>query len=99
MKPKRAAQAVALGLGSIALTLSMASTATGAAEESPVGGQFAHSHHIHTGSGCVDIAAVLFEPTHRGLHRGAEEGALWHGTCSGLTFPGGPPLPPFVPHH
>ena len=96
---KRTACAIASGLGGLALPLLGAPAAQGAADRSPVGGMFAHSHHIHTGSGCVDIARVLFEPDHRGLHRGAEEGQLWHGTCSGLVYPGGPPLPPFVPHH
>ena len=76
------------------------------ADDSPVGGAFAHSHHIHTGNGgCVDIDSVLFEPGVRGLHRGTNNNIgldhenLWHGTCAGEVFPGGPPLPPFVPHH
>lgn len=69
----------------------------------PHDGGSGHTHHVHTGNGeCVDIDRVLFSADHRGLHMGAEASGMlqgpWHGTCSGLIFPGGPPLPPFVPH-
>lgn len=70
-----------------------------------------HSHHVHTGNGdCVDIASVLFIPAGHGLHRGANSSSFgnpndpdtsrgpFHGTCSGLVYPGGPPVP-FGPHH
>jgi hypothetical protein len=90
-----------------ATVLSMGGAAQAApADPSPVGGEFAHAHHIHTGNGgCVDIDSVFFEPDVTGLHRAANNnfeldlGMLWHGTCAGETVPGGPPLPPFVPHH
>ena len=91
--------------GAIVLTMGGAAQAE-PADPSPVGGANAHSHHVHTGNGgCVDIASVLFEPDVRGLHRGADNNiemghnTLWHGTCAGEVFPGGPPLPPFVPHY
>jgi hypothetical protein len=64
----------------------------------------AHTHHVHTGQGgCVDIASVLFMADSRGLHQGsnASQGPLqgpFHGTCDGLLYPGGPPVP-FGPHH
>lgn len=67
-------------------------------------GGTAHTHHVHTGNGgCVDIDAVLFLAVHRGLHQGsdASNGPVqgpFHGTCDGLVFPGGPPVP-FPPHH
>ena len=59
------------------------------ADQSPIGGHFAHAHHIHTGNGgCHDIDQNLFEPKqageerHRGLHQGALEGRVHHGTCA-----------------
>lgn len=56
-----------------------------AAEQSPLGGPGAHPHHVDTGSGCVDINAVTFEPLTFGLHRGANESGPdmgpWHGPC------------------
>ncbi|WP_258802410.1 hypothetical protein [Pseudarthrobacter sp. NS4] len=56
-----------------------------AAEQSPVGGTNAHPHFVMTGSGCVDIDQVRFEPGARGLHRGAQESGPsqgpWHGAC------------------
>jgi hypothetical protein len=64
----------------------------------------AHTHHVHTGQGdCVDISSVLFMADHRGLHQGsnASQGPTqgpFHGTCDGLLYPGGPPVP-FGPHH
>jgi hypothetical protein len=55
------------------------------AEQSPVGGTFAHPHHVHTPSGCVDIDSVFFEPAHRGLHGGSHASGSdkgpWHGAC------------------
>ena len=56
------------------------------ADQAPVGGQFAHPHHVHTGNGeCVDINSVLFEPDVRGLHEGShasgEDQGPWHGRC------------------
>lgn len=76
------------------------------ADPSPIGGTNAHTHHVHTGNGgCIDIDSVRFEPGPRGLHHAAEtqigldHDLLWHGTCDGKVFPGGPVLPPFVPHH
>ena len=55
------------------------------AEQSPVGGPGAHPHHVHTGQGCRDIDAVLFEPSSRGLHRGSNASGPtrgpFHGTC------------------
>lgn len=73
-------------------------------DRSPVGGEHAHTHHIHTGNGdCVDIDQVRFEPGGHGLHHGVSQSDdradMWHGTCDGKVYPGGPPLPPFVPHH
>lgn len=101
MKAKDYARTLALVGGAVVLTAMAPGAAQGAADESPVGGEFAHTHHVHTGNGgCIDIDSVRFEPAGRGLHRGVEEAEpLWHGTCSGLVFPGGPPLPSFVPHH
>ena len=70
------------------------------AEQSPVGGQFAHPHHVHTGNGgCVDIDSVFFEPDTRGLHQGSNASggpALgpFHGTCEESH----PHLPPGGPH-
>jgi hypothetical protein len=57
------------------------------ADQAPVGGQFAHPHHVHTGNGeCVDIDSVLFEPDVRGLHRASNETGMekgpFHGTCA-----------------
>lgn len=67
------------------------------APESPIGGDHAHPHHVHTGNGgCVDINAVLFEPAARGLHRGANESGPeqgpFHGRCDQPHphFPGQP---------
>jgi hypothetical protein len=58
-----------------------------AADQSPVGGEHAHRHVVMTGSGCVDIDQVLFEPDLvRGMHRAANETGPdkgpWH------VFPG-----------
>ncbi len=36
-------------------------------------GPTGHTHHVLTGSGCVDINNVKFEGGDRGLHRGANE--------------------------
>lgn len=72
--------------------------------DQPLGPGFAHTHHVHTGQGgCVDIDSVYFMVDHRGLHQGANasRGPLqgpFHGTCDGLVYPGGPPVP-FGPHH
>ena len=55
------------------------------AEESPVGGEGAHPHHVQTGNdGCVDIDSVKFERDDRGLHRGSDSSGSRgpsHGTC------------------
>ena len=76
------------------VALGMGSGLAGAepADQSPIGGSFAHTHHIHTGNGeCHDIDQNLFEPKqagearHRGLHQGALNGQVGHGTC--LTHP------------
>ena len=43
-----------------------------AADQSPIGGTGAHTHHVFIGNGgCVDIDAVMFEPTTSGLHQGS----------------------------
>ncbi len=97
MDSRRALAAVAAGL------LGTAVLAAPAVAEPPRGGPGQHTHHVHTGNGgCVDLDAVRFNPEHRGLHRGANASGSngpWHGTCSGHVYPGGPLLPPFVPHH
>ena len=64
-----------------------AGAANAQAPQSPVGGDFAHPHHVHLGNGgCVDIDAVLFEPDVRGLHRASnetgQEKGPFHGTCA-----------------
>lgn len=73
------------------VALGMGSGLAGAepADQSPIGGSFAHPHHIHTGNGeCHDIDQNLFEPKqagearHRGLHQGALKGQVEHGTCA-----------------
>ena len=55
------------------------------AEQSPIGGDHAHPHHVHTPAGCVDINQVLFEPAGRGLHQGSNASGVhqgpWHGAC------------------
>jgi hypothetical protein len=91
-------------LGSMALVV--AALAAPAAAAPPTGGPFAHSHHVHTGNGgCVDIAAVLFNPEHRGLHQGSNASTTdrgpYHGTCDSRVFPGGPLLVDIgrTPHH
>lgn len=84
----------------------MAGTASAAppVSDEPLGDGFAHTHHVHTGNGgCVDIDRVYFNVGSRGLHQGANasRGPLqgpFHGTCDGLIYPGGPPVP-FGPHH
>lgn len=71
-------------------------------ERSPIGGEHAHTHHIHTGNGdCVEIDEVRFEPGAHGVHHATNTSSadMWHGTCDGKVYPGGPPLPPFVEHH
>ena len=72
---------VTLVLGAIAVT----PAAFAAAPQSPVGGPGAHPHHVHTGSGCRDIDAVMFEPGASGLHRGSNASGPtrgpFHGTC------------------
>lgn len=57
-----------------------------AAAQSPIGGTHAHPHFVMTGSGCVDINQVLFEPVTRGLHRAASVTAKGpsHGACPTL---------------
>lgn len=95
------AVAGALVAGGVA---SSASASPPANDRSPVGGENAHTHHIHTGNGdCVELDEVRFEPGGHGLHHGAnssnDRAGMWHGTCDGAVYPGGPPIPPFVPHH
>lgn len=45
----------------------------------------AHPHHVQTPAGCVDIDAVYFTPSDRGLHRGGDASGPnrgpWHGPC------------------
>ena len=84
--------AVAL-LGAGALTFTPA--ALGApAEQSPVGGPGAHPHHVHTGNGCRNINAVLFEPDTRGLHRGSNASGPTRGPFHGTCEEAHPHLPP-----
>lgn len=90
------AAATAIGIGGLG-----ASSAS--ANGSPLDAPFPHTHHVHTGNGeCVDIDSVMFGVDTRGLHQGAHKSGLlygpWHGTCEGLQYPGGDPLPPGVPH-
>lgn len=77
--------------GAIALAaLGGGATLAGAdpAQQSPIDAHNRHPHHIHTGSGCHDIDQQLFEPKqagearHRGLHQGAIQGQVHHGTCA-----------------
>lgn len=106
---KRRIVTVSVGLlGSAALVLGsavqVAQASPPAAEPSPVGGEHAHTHHIHTDSGrCIELDRVHFEPGGHGLHHGVNQSNdradMWHGTCDGKVYPGGPDLPPFVPHH
>lgn len=98
MRHRKANVAVAAGLLGSALL-----GAPPASASPPTGGPGAHTHHVHTGNGgCVDIDRVRFNPEHRGLHHGSNSSGPhhgpWHGTCAGEVYPGGPPLPPFVPH-
>lgn len=72
--------------GTVLGAFSMASAEP--ADQSPIGGDHAHPHHVHTGDGgCRDIDRNYFEPDpegrHRGLHRGAVEGEVHHGPCVG----------------
>lgn len=77
-------------VGGVVAVMALAAPASAAdpqaAEQSPVGGTHAHQHVVMTGSGCVDIDQVLFEPDTRGLHRAANESGPdkgpWH------VFPG-----------
>ena len=88
---KRRITAAALVL--FALGLGAGSTVAGAepSSESPIGGDGAHVHHVHTGDGCHDLDQHLFEPRqtseerHRGLHQGAIKGQVHHGRCSGTS--------------
>lgn len=84
---KRRIAACALTLAALGVA---GSTIVGAepADQSPIGGHRAHPHHVHTGSGgCHDLDQHLFEPQqegearHRGLHQGALQGRVHHGTC------------------
>jgi len=66
-----------------AMFLSGAIASAQPADQSPIGGDGAHPHHVHTGNGeCRDIDENTFEPRDRGLHRGASEGEVHHGTCA-----------------
>ncbi len=74
-----------LSIAAIALSVAPTVAAIPAAQ-SPVGGTGAHPHHVHTGSGCVTLDAVLFEPDEtRGLHgasaRTGHEKGPFHGPC------------------
>ena len=75
------AASVLLGLSSLA-----GSAAAVPADESVVGGPGSHIHHVHTGSGCVEIG-VPMKGGDRGLHNavsaGTEhaEGGPGHGRC------------------
>lgn len=98
---------LALAVAVASLPFAAALAAAPALADPPVAhepGGTAHTHHVHTGNGeCVDIDSVLFMVDHRGLHQGANasRGPLqgpFHGTCDGLLYPGGPPVP-FGPHH
>jgi hypothetical protein len=76
----------ALMVGALALGAPAALAADPpAADQSPIGGAGAHTHHVNTPSGCVDIDALMFEPLAFGLHRGANESGPdmgpWHGPC------------------
>lgn len=54
-------------------------------ENAPHGGFSSHAHHVHTGSGCVDIDSVRFEHDTRGLHQGSNSSGApgpGHGTCA-----------------
>lgn len=84
-----------LVLALLAFTLAMGSPALASAQadQSPIGGRFAHPHHVHLPTGeCVDIDAVRFEPGTRGLHQGAEKSGPAHGpihgTCEVVHDPG-----------
>ncbi|MDP8993096.1 MAG: hypothetical protein M3N31_08625 [Actinomycetota bacterium] len=73
------------GLSSVAV-LGPLSDAAGARDPGPPhGGPGSHPHHVHTGNGCRNIDAVLFEPSHRGLHQGSNasgpQRGPWHSTC------------------
>ena len=56
------------------------------ADQSVVAGTGLHMHHVHTGSGCVEIG-VPMEPGSRGLHGAVSagtthlEGGPGHGPC------------------
>ena len=96
-------------LAGVALTLAPLGGAAVAEGQSPVRHVqegSAHTHHVHTGSGdCVDIASVFFIAADHGLHQGANSSSFgnvndpdtargpFHGTCSGLRYPGGPVAP------
>ena len=74
--------------GALALSVPAALAADPpAAPPSPVGGLFAHVHHVFTGNGgCVEINAVTFEPATNGLHQGSNasggaELGPFHGPC------------------
>ena len=72
--------------GALSLAAVPAASAVPSPESpSPVGGPGAHPHHVHTGKGCRNIDAVLFEPAGRGLHRGSNASGPtrgpFHGTC------------------
>ena len=63
----------------------------------PIGGPFAHPHHVHTGNdGCVELDRVLFNPDVRGLHQGSnasggEDRGPFHGPCGTHPHQGPPP--------
>lgn len=73
-----------IAIGAMGLAAVPAASAA-PAEQSPVGGEHAHPHHVSTGQGCRDLAAPPMEPGARGLHRGSNESGPgrgpFHGTC------------------
>lgn len=77
------ALAAALSTASIALTVGPA------AAEPPVNhDDSGHVHHVWLGNGeCHQIDSVTWDPTGRGMHRGANssgpERGPWHGPCPG----------------
>jgi hypothetical protein len=93
---KRIILLVTVTLTTLAL---FAGVANAQATQSPVGGEGAHPHHVHTGNdGCVDINSVFFEPDVRGLHQGSNasggpDRGPFHGTCQEPHPHTGPPGP------
>ena len=86
---------IVLATASLFMMSLFAGVANAQAPQSPVGGQFAHPHHVHTGNGgCVDIDSVLFEPDVRGLHQGSNASGPTRGPFHGTCEESHPHLPP-----